>query len=393
MKIMHLISSEGFYGAENVVAALAHDLQESGNSACIGIFENAHASPNSVAGQFESRGLQVIRIPCRRRVDRAAVRRIREIIRIQEIDLVHSHGYKSDIYAWLAVRRLQMPLMATSHLWTRQTAAVRFYEFLDGLVLRRFDAVAAVSARIAGQLRQSGVSAEKITVIDNGIDLRPFQSAVPVLKSELKAGDRLLIGTVGRLTAQKGMEYFLTAARQLLKDFPQMLFAIVGDGPDREKLEQMAKDLNIEKSIHFTGARSDMPAIYASLDIFVLASVAEGMPMALLEAMASGRPVVATAVGAVPQVVVVGRTGMLVRARDAAGLADALANLLRHPELCDRLARNGQTEVRKQFSSQVMTQKYCKLYAQLLDKKNGRVDEGHSPVPVVAGTRTSSHES
>lgn len=376
MNVLHLISSEGFYGAENVVAALARDLQQSGHAACVGVFENAHVAPNSVAHQFESRGLHIIRIPCRHRFDLAAVRKIRGIIASEEIDLVHSHGYKSDIYAWLAARQLQLPIMATSHLWTRQTAAIRFYEFLDGLVLRRFHAVAAVSQRIAGQLRQAGIAEEKISVIHNGIDLSPFDAAAPVLKSELQAGGRRLIGTVGRLTSQKGMEYFLAAAQKLLKEFPDLLFAIVGDGPDRQKLEQMARELEIEKSIRFTGARSDMPGVYASLDLFVLASIAEGMPMALLEAMASGRPVVATAVGAVPQIVVVGTTGMLVRPKDSTELANAISSLLRHQDLSERVARNGRAAVRRQFSSQVMTQKYCELYAQLLEKRTKRVDEG-----------------
>lgn len=375
MKILHLISSEGFYGAENVVAALAGDLQQSGHSTCIGVFENTHASPNSVAAQFESRGLQVVRIPCRGRLDLKTVPRIREIIKAQEADLVHSHGYKSDIYAWLAARRMHVPLLATSHLWTRQTAAIRFYEFLDGLVLRRFHAVTAVSGRIAEQLRQAGVSPGKITVIDNGIDLRPFQSADPSLRTELRAGERPLIGTVGRLTTQKGIEYFLATARQLLDEFPDLLFVIVGDGPDREKLMQMAKDLKMAKSVAFTGARKDMPGVYASLDVFVLASVAEGMPMALLEAMASGRPVVATAVGAVPEIVASGKTGMLVQPKDAAGLANAIATLVRGPALRDRVARSGQTAVRERFSSQVMTQRYCQLYADLLGRKNGQVNE------------------
>ena len=375
MKILHLISSEGFYGAENVVAALARDLQQSGHIVCIGVFENAHVAPNSVADQFESRGLRVTRIPCRRRFDLTVVRRIRKIIADEEIDLLHSHGYKSDIYAWLAARRLQLPIMATSHLWTGQTAAIRFYEFLDGLVLRRFHAVAAVSQRIAGELKQAGVAEKKISVIDNGIDLSPFDSAAPVLKAELHAAGRRLIGTVGRLTSQKGMDYFLGAAQKLLKEFPDLMFAIVGDGPDRQKLEQMAGELQIEKSIHFSGARNDMPGVYASLDVFVLASVAEGMPMALLEAMASGRPVVATAVGAIPQIVILGKTGMLVRPKDAGELANAVASLLRHQDLCERVARNGQTAVRRQFSSQVMTQKYCKIYDQLLEKKNQKAKE------------------
>jgi glycosyltransferase involved in cell wall biosynthesis len=371
MKILQLISSEGFYGAENVVAALTRDLEQAGNSVLVGVFENIHASPNNVAAQFESRGLQVVRIPCRSRFDRAAIKRIREIIRSHGIGLVHSHGYKSDIYAYFAARRLGLPLLATSHLWTRQTAAVRFYEFLDAQVLRRFDAVVAVSDRIAAELRQAGVPAGKITIIDNGIDLRPFQSAVPTLASELNKGDQLLIGTVGRLVEQKGLTFFLTAAQQLLKEFPNLLFAIFGDGPDRGKLEQMAKDLQIAEKVWFAGARRDMPNVYASLDVFALASVGEGLPMALLEAMASGVPVVATEVGAVPKVIVSGRSGMLVRPGDATQLAQAIACLLRDPVLRGHLAGNGKQTVHEQFSSRVMTQNYCRVYGQLLGEKTG----------------------
>ena len=97
MKLLQLISSEGFYGAENVVAALARDLEQRGHTVHVGVFENAHVAPTQVAAEFESRGLQVVRIPCRRRLDVAAVRTIREIVRRQGIDIVHSHGYKADI--------------------------------------------------------------------------------------------------------------------------------------------------------------------------------------------------------------------------------------------------------------------------------------------------------
>jgi glycosyltransferase involved in cell wall biosynthesis len=370
MKILQLISSGGFYGAESVVAALTRDLAQARYSVLVGVFENIHASPNNVAAQLESRGLQVIRIPCRSRFDLATAKRIREIIRVQDIDLVHSHGYKADIYAYLATRRIRLPLLATSHLWTRQTAAVRFYEFLDAHVLRSFDAIIAVSDRIATELRQAGVPAGKITVIDNGIDLTPFRSAVPVLASELNKGDGLLIGTAGRLVAQKGLTFFLTAAQQVLEEFPNLQFAIFGDGPDRGKLEQMAKDLRIENKVWFAGTRNDMPNVYASLDVFALASIDEGLPMALLEAMASGVPVVATEVGAVPKVIMPGRTGMLVRPGDPRELAQALACLARDPALRERLGNNGKQAVHQQFSSQIMTQNYCRVYEQLLRKKS-----------------------
>jgi len=386
MKILHLISSQGFYGAENVVAALARDHQLSGNSVRIGVFDNTHTAQNNVADEFESRGLQVIRIRCRSRLDFATVRRIREIIAIQGINLVHSHGYKSDFYALLAGRRLGIPLVGTSHHWTHQTRAVRVYEFLDGLTLRRFDAVVAVSQVIAGQLRETGVPTDKITVIDNGIDLTPFNSAAPVLKSELNAKDQLLIGTVGRLVEQKGMIYFLTAAKQLLKEFPNLTFVIVGDGPDLGKLQQMAKELHIENKVRFTGVRYDMANVYASLDVFALASIEEGMPMTLLEAMASRLPVAATAVGAVPQIVIPGETGMLVKARDAAEMAQAIAALLRDPALRERLGANGQRKVHERFSSQVMSQNYYQLYTRLIEQKRTALNQLQPRMAVGAGT-------
>jgi glycosyltransferase involved in cell wall biosynthesis len=366
MKVLHLISSGGMYGAENVVGALARDLQELGCWVRVGVFDNEHCPDNNVADELGRRGASVVRIPCRGRVDRGAIRQIREIVRAEQVQLVHSHGYKSDIYSYLACRRLGVPIMATCHLWTRQTPIIRVYEFLDACLLRRFDAVVAVSGRIAEEARRAGIPAARITTINNGIDLAPFDAAVPLLAEELRKGNRPLIGTVGRLVSQKGMDYFLRAARSVLQEIPEALFVVVGDGPDRAKLEQLAKDLGIEGQVVFTGSRADMPQVYASLDVFVLASLDEGMPMAVLEALASNRAVVATQVGAVPQLIVSGQTGMLVPAADVQGLADAILVLLRNPELRARLGGAGCALVHKEFSSRVMSQAYLRRYEQLL---------------------------
>jgi len=366
MKVLHLISSGGMYGAENVVAALARDLEQMGCWVRVGVFQNEHCPDNNVADQLERRGASVIRIPCRGRVDRRAIRQIREMVRGEQVQLVHSHGYKSNIYSYLACRRLRVPMMATCHLWTRQTPAIRVYEFIDAWLLRRFDAVVAVSDVIAEDARRAGIPAAKITTINNGIDLVPFASATPTLAEEIKKGDRLLVGTAGRLVSQKGMDYFLRAAREVLNEMPEALFAVVGDGPDREKLERLTQELGIERHVVFTGSRADMPHVYASFDVFVLASLDEGLPMAVLEALASNRAVVATQVGAVPKVIVSGQTGMLVKAADVPGLADAILVLLRNPELRARLGRNGSALVHKQFSSRVMSQEYLRLYEQPL---------------------------
>jgi glycosyltransferase involved in cell wall biosynthesis len=366
VKILHLISSGGMYGAENVVLSLAQDLQRMGHTARVGIFENYHQPQNDVADQFENRGLSVVRIPCRGRIDRGAIRKIREIVRMESIDVLHAHGYKGDIYGYFAGRRRDLPLVATCHLWTRQTIAIRFYEYIDALFLRRYDAIIAVSDAIAQEARDAGIAPEKITTIDNGIDLSPFASAKPRLAEELKKGDRILVGTVGRLVEQKGMDYFLRAAHKVLQRFPSTLFAIVGDGPDRAKLEKLSRDLKIEASVVFTGTRRDMPSVYASLDIFVLASLDEGMPMAVLEALASGCPTIATEVGAVPKLIMPGQNGLLVPPADSESLAQSICSVLSEPYLRCRMAVNGKEVVDIHFASQVMTSKYLQVYDRAL---------------------------
>jgi glycosyltransferase involved in cell wall biosynthesis len=369
MNILHLISSAGFYGAENVVAALARELRQTGHDVHIGVFENAHSAHQDVAAQFEARGASVVRIACRGRVDRAAAKSIRELIARERIEIVHCHGYKADIYGYLAARRLNTLQVSTSHLWTRETQAVRLYEFLDAIVLRRFDAVVAVSQRIGEDLRDAGVPSKRISIIDNGIDLARFASGNAALAREIGKGAKLLIGTAGRLVPQKGLDYFLAAAQPLLKEFPNLLFAIVGDGPDRQALQQRAGQLGIENRVFFTGARVDMADVYASLDIFVLASIDEGMPMVLLEAMASGLPAVATRVGAIPKIIDVGETGLLVPPGDPASLTDALRALILDRALRDRLAAGGKRRICQEFSSQAMAQRYSALYRKLLAQK------------------------
>jgi glycosyltransferase involved in cell wall biosynthesis len=368
MNILQLISSAGFYGAENVVTALSRDLREMGHSVQVGLFENAHKSESAVAEEMQRRGVNVISIRCNGRVDKETIRSIREIIRSQQVEVLHCHGYKADIYGYLAARRMGLPIVATCHLWTQHDWAIRVYEFLDALVLKSFGAIVAVSDGIAKKARQSGIAPQKIRVIDNGIDLRQFGSASPTLAKELRKGDKLLIGTAGRLVPQKGMQYFLRAAREILNEFPNVLFAIVGDGPERSTLEALSKELGIEKNVTFTGARSDMPNVLASLDIFVLASVDEGMPMVLLETLASGRPAIASDVGGVAKLVVPGETGILVRRADVDGLTLSIRSLVINSDLRQRLGRNGRIRIRENFSSQVMTQSYLRLYEDLLGK-------------------------
>jgi glycosyltransferase involved in cell wall biosynthesis len=368
VNVLQLISSSGYYGAENVVVSLSEALERQDCRSVVGVFHQAGQQNEELTRQAEQRGLTVRQIPCRGRWDWGAVRAIRDEVEHLKIDVLHTHGYKADIYGLLASRGLGLARLSTCHLWTHDTAAVRFYEFLDSLFLRRFDAVVGVSEAIADSLHLSGIPRSKIRVIDNGIDVSSFSHGQPTLAEKINKGQKLVVGTVGRLVPQKGLEYFLQAAREILRVYQNAVFVIVGDGPDRQKLESLASALGITQNVIFAGQCADMPGAYASMDIFVLASIDEGMPMALLEALASKRAAVATGVGAVPRLIIPEHTGLLVAPRDVQGLKLAILTLLNDPSLRSRLGNAGQALVELNHSRDIMAKNYLQLYNQMFHK-------------------------
>jgi glycosyltransferase involved in cell wall biosynthesis len=371
MNVLHLISSGGYYGAENVVVSLAESLEAQGCQSVIGVFHNAHQRNEEFIRQAELRDLTVVRIPCRGRWDSKTVRAIRKTLDSRSIDVLHTHGYKPDFYGYAAARKRAVHLVATCHNWTRDTAAVRFYEFLDSLFLRAFDAVVVVSENMAKTLRFSGIHESRIRVIDNGIDMESFSSA-DTSPAENVPGGKLVVGTAGRLVPLKGLDNFLLSAREVLTEFAKVNFVILGAGPEREKLEGMARELGIEKNVVFTGHCADMPSAYTSMDVFVLASTVEAMPMVILEALASKKAVVATSVGAVPRLIIAEKTGLLIPPQNVQALTQAILRLLNNSTLRTQLGAAGAALVKRNHSRESMAQNYLQLYRQVTMRESAR---------------------
>jgi glycosyltransferase involved in cell wall biosynthesis len=365
VNVLQLISSGGYYGAENVVVALSESLEGKNCRSLIGAFEHRPHQIEELTRQAQRRGLTVLPLLCRGRWDRQTMRAIREILISQKIDVLHTHGYKPDIYGYLASRGFGIPRVATCHLWTDDTSSVRAYEFLDSLILRRFNSVVAVSDAVAERLLGSGIQSSRIRVIENGIDPRYFCQTRDTVTDASGQARTLVVGTVGRLVPQKGLEYFLRAAKEVIAEVPEVTFVLVGEGPDREKLEHMTRALGIRRNVLFTGFCTDMPRAYAEMDLYVQASVDEGMPMAVLEALASKKAVIATSVGAVPQLVIPERTGILVPPKDVHCLKSAILRLLRDPGLRSRLAESGTALVHRNHSHDAMAEKYLAVYEQV----------------------------
>lgn len=364
VKVLQLISSGGYYGAENMLLNLCASQESAGCRNSLLLFYNVHVPNVEFYERARRRGISVRMVHCKGRADMNAVRQIQDYIQEDAIDLVHTHGYKADLYGYVAAKRAGKPLVATCHNWVGGTAALGIYNRLDRLVLKRFNAIAAVADAVRERLLASGIAPARIKTIANGVDVEAFERSQSVPAPEISGGK--IIGVVARLDLQKGFEFLFSAVRELSRSFPGIKVVISGEGPDRQAIEQMIERDGLRNSVVLAGQQSDMPGVYAAMDVFVLPSLNEGLPMTVLEAMAASRPVIATRVGAVPRVVRDGETGLLVNPGDAAALRDAIARLLTDPDLCQRMSTQAHDWVQRNFTSEVMARQYRTMYDQVL---------------------------
>jgi glycosyltransferase involved in cell wall biosynthesis len=373
MRVLHVISSGGMYGAEAVILNMSRTLNSGPHCSMLGVFSNFSNPNHELHDRAVKEGIESHLILCKGQIDRAAITSIRELAARTGADVVHAHGYKADIYVYFALRGSKIPCVSTCHTWYDNDLLAFIYGVVDRFVLRKYARVVAVSDEVKQRLLKGGVREEKIQMVRNGIDLRPFDNAAPSLREGLTSDRTLLVGLVGRLAWEKGIDIFLRAAARVLVEFPGAKFIVVGEGPDKDRLERLIDDLKIRDSVSMLGRRVDMPSVYASLDVMVSSSRQEGLPMAILEGMASGLPLVATDVGEVPTVVLAGRTGVLVPADDENLLAAGIVELLRDSAKRTRLGEAGRQLVEDEFSAGRMTTDYLRVYAEAIAPlKKGR---------------------
>ncbi len=369
MKILHLISSSGMYGAEAVILSLMRTLGGGPNQSALGVFINP-ALPNvQLYERAMSEGMETHAIECRGQVDRAVPAALRALVEGTGADLAHAHGYKADVYLYAALRGRGIPIVSTCHTWYDNDLLLWLYGGLDRFVLRSFSRVAAVSGEVRRRLLRAGVREGRIELIRNGIDLGAFSLRQGAYQGRPHREQGLRVGLVGRLDREKGIDIFLRASVQVLKEEPLARFAVAGEGPDRAKLQSLIEELGIGASVALLGRQEDMRAFYNSLDLMVSSSRQEGLPIALLEGMASGLPLVATAVGEVPSLVKHGETGLLVEPGDVEALSMAIVKLLREPLLRERYGAAARARIASEFSAERMAAGYMRLYEHACEER------------------------
>jgi glycosyltransferase involved in cell wall biosynthesis len=289
-----------------------------------------------------------------------AVHAIRDVVKRHDIQVIHCHGIKPVLYTLLAGRH-GAALISTCHLWTFDSGKEWTLSAVERCMLHGFDRVVAVSDQITPQLRRFGLKAD---VIYNGIETMPIAGPVPGFREKMNWSGRLVVAAIARLAKQKGLQYLLQAAPEVLQEVPDALFVFVGEGPERPALEAEAKSLGIQDSVRFLGTRNDISDILASVDVLAMPSLSEGMPMALLEAMASGKAVAASGVGGIPHVIQDRVNGILLVPEDVNGLAAALKELLKSSDLRNYLGQNAMETVESKFSAASMATRYMEVYSE-----------------------------
>ncbi len=301
--------------------------------------------------------------------------RIARYLRAQRVDVVHCHNFAAYLYGSIGGRIARCPgIVYTVH--GPEIPSKKRHVLLQRLPLA--DHVVAVSEHVRrGAIQKVGLKPERVMTILNGVDLTPSEVGRTAgrIRSEIGVPeDALLLGTVARLTPEKDHETLLRAFARIVSQHAGARLLIVGDGPLREVLEKRVVELKINESAHFLGSRQDVASILSSLDVFVLASREEGLGIALLEAMAARVPVVATAVGGIPEIVVDGKTGLLVAPGDPDGLADAVMGLLMDKERGQSFVTEGAKRVAEQFDVSQMIRAYESLYVRLLSSGSQKRD-------------------
>lgn len=367
-KILHLISSSGLLGAEHVLLELAVHSKSQGLNVTIGVFENSQNPNLELANCAEKFGIDVQIFPCSGRLDKNTVQMIKDYIDNAGVQILHSHNYKSNFYARGALSNSNVRWVVTNH-GRRFGPKLLLYNLLDAFIVRRADKIIAVSEEIAKKMKLAGIAKGKICLIENGVNLEMFttNSSSQAIKESLGIKkEALVVGTVGALTREKGHQYLLRAALKVIRIYPKAIFLLVGDGIERPGLEKTASSLGIKNSVIFAGMRKDVPEILSILNVFVLPSLNEGLPMALLEAQAAQIPVVATRVGAIPDVLQDGVTGILIPPKDPQAIAEAIIMILSDRKIALRMAQRGFERVRDNFSAEKMANKYLSIYKELL---------------------------
>lgn len=376
-KVLQLVNGELYSGAERIQEMLLRYLDRSHfETRCVALLDGVFVR------RAREADLPVEVLPMMSRLDLRVARRLARYLRENHINLIHTHGVRTNLIGRLAARLVDIPVVTHVHGLTLEETEFPLRNRVNALVDRSLSRWSAhyicVSHSLRLRLEAEGIEPERITVVHNGIELDRFQDSCDsrvrareeVRRELLLPPQAQLITTIALFRPLKGTEFFIQALARVGSQHAAAYGLLVGDFERqgyKEQIVDLARRLKLHEKLFFLGFRNDVSTLLAATDLFVLPSLyGEGLPLVLLEAMATATPIVATAVGGVPEVIRHGESGLLVKPGDVDGLAEAICQLLCDPQRAAQLGAQARRRVR-QHDVQSMVHKIEAIYASLLD--------------------------
>jgi glycosyltransferase involved in cell wall biosynthesis len=356
VKVLHVDPEKGWGGGETQVLGLLKYLSLRGHQ------NHLLCHPEGVlSGEVQGIGVSTFSIRVRNDLDLRPVLSLRRLIRREQYDIVHFHTKRAHALS-LGLGRVHPRVRSV--VTRRMDYPVKRNWYNHWIYNRQVDGVVAISEKIADLLAEGGVGRERIRVIHSGIEPTRFQKV-----REARQGSRYpVIGVVAVLEERKGHRFLLEAAQLLKKQGYRIRYQLSGEGSQRESLERMVHRLGLQEDVTFMGFVSDIPTFLSGVDVFVLPSLYEGLGVAAIEAMAAGKPVVASRVGGLPELIDDAVTGFLVPPGDPSALAGAISRVLPQKGALDSMGVRARERVRQHFTLEQMAKKNEDFYYELLAK-------------------------
>jgi glycosyltransferase involved in cell wall biosynthesis len=363
LTILHLLAPAPVGGLETVVSTLASAQRRAGHRVVVAPTLSAPQDGWNFAASLEHTDVEIVPLNVGRRSYVREQQLVRGLCRYRGVNIVHTHGYRSDLVGGHAGRKAGLPIVTTVHGFTGGGLKNRAYEHLQRFAFRRFDAVVAVSQLQAEQLRATGVPGQRLHVVPNALAVHP----APLSRDESRRAlnlpaEGLLAGWVGRISREKGIDVFIDALASITD--PHIHAAILGDGPERATESARAESI-VPSRFLWLGAVPDAAKYFAAFDLFVLSSRTEGLPMVMLEAMAAGIPIVATNVGGIPDLLSP-KEALLVAPEDPQALAAAVRATLDDREAAANRARAARLRQQSEFDVGPWSARYESIYRDLI---------------------------
>lgn len=362
--ILHFVDSGGAYGIEKMIMSLLSKLKHSGFNVMLAYLNTYNESDKFMNESLSESGV-IVQHP--ERSDRFGITTFFYIINTLykfRPSIIHLHGYKAIILGAVAARLMNIPCVATYHAEIKYTPNLAKYVKIETIVLKFAKMIVAVSQPIKKELELRNIRSNLIRIIPNGIDdlLSDGKQQSGTING-IKGSPKILF--VGRLIEKKNIHVLLKAIALLKENFENIRLIIAGEGPFQERLERLIAELKLVEHVIFLGYVADVNSLYQGCDCFVLPSQTEGMPISLLEAMSSAKPIVVTSVGSIPKVVKHQFDALIVEPNNIKELYAAMKRILNDPLLQRDLGNNARDSFLEKYTSDIMAQRYIEVYNQV----------------------------